>query len=159
MSKAFAPGESDNDAESEILKAPVLPPGVRNYITPAGEQKLLAERDRLMAERARLTDTVEGKQRRNVIDRRLEFLAERLNRAQVIDPAKQPKDRVLFGASVTVKEATGAERVWRIVGIDETDFDRGLISWMSPLARGLIDKKPGDSVTVGDQSLTIVSIA
>jgi hypothetical protein len=79
MSKAFAPGDGENE-EIELVKAPVLPPGVRNYITPEGAEKLEAERKTLIARRAVLGESMEAADRRKAIDRRLEGLTSHLNR-------------------------------------------------------------------------------
>jgi transcription elongation factor GreB len=159
MSKAFAPGESSDDAERVVYKPPVLPPGTPNYITPAGSKKLETLRSRLMNEKATLTDSVEHQQRGKAIDRDVASLTERLNAVQVVDPATQPKDRVTFGANVTVRDSSGNTRTWRIIGVDETDLNKGWISWISPLARALLEKKKGDIVALGDQRLTIQQIS
>jgi transcription elongation factor GreB len=53
---------------------------------------------------------------------------------------------VRFGATVTVRETGGAESVYRIVGVDETDFERGWVSWLSPIARALLNAKVGQQV-------------
>jgi transcription elongation factor GreB len=158
MSKAFAPGESDSDEERNVVKAPVLPPGTPNYITPDGAARLDAARQRTLAEIAAQGETVENKARKRTLEYQLEFLTERLNRARVIDPENQPKDRVLFGARVTVRDAKGASQTWRIVGVDETDLAQGWVSWISPLARALLEKKVGDTVVLGDQRLTLLAI-
>ncbi len=55
---------------------------------------------------------------------------------------------MFFGATVRYANAAGAERVVRIVGLDEVDLDRHYISWMSPLARALTKAGPGDAVTL-----------
>ena len=159
MSKAFASNEADND-DDELRKAPVLPPGARNYMTPQGQKALEAEHARLLAEKAGLSeDTVENKQRRRTNERKLEFITGRLNAAHVIDPARQDPNQVLFGANVTVRDAKAEEQTWRIVGIDETDLNKGCISWLSPLARALLEKKVGDTVSLGDQQLTLLKIS
>jgi transcription elongation factor GreB len=88
----------------------------------------------------------------------MRFLTSRLESARVIDPLTQPSDRVLFGATVEVKEAKGGSQRWRIVGLDETDLDRGWISWMSPIAAALLDRKVGETVPFRDQKLTIEAI-
>jgi transcription elongation factor GreB len=157
MSKAFAPGDGENE-EIELVKAPVLPPGVRNYITPEGAEKLEAERKTLIARRALLGESMEAADRRKAIDRRLEGLTSHLNRAQIIDPAQQETGRVLFGANVVVRDAAGKELRWRIVGIDETDVDQGWVSWMSPVAHALLDKRVGDTAVFGAQRWTVLRI-
>jgi transcription elongation factor GreB len=55
---------------------------------------------------------------------------------------------VFFGATVRYADASGAERVVSIVGVDEVDLDRHYISWMSPLARALMKSGPGDMVVL-----------
>jgi transcription elongation factor GreB len=158
MSKAFASGDGDSE-QLEPIQASVLPAGARNYITPSGVKKLEAEREQLLAQKAALgPDTVETTPRRKALERRLEIVTEHLNRAQVIDPAQQPRDKILFGAEVTVKDITGKRWAWRIVGIDETDADKGWISWMSPLARALLEKRVGEVATYADQRWTILNI-
>src|SRR5688500_1439647 len=132
MSKAFTT-ESD-DEESFVEPAP-LPPGVKNYMTACGLERLRDEAQRLVQEKATLNPAdVKDKARLAVLDRRLRFLSSRLESAVAIDPLAQPKDQVLFGATVTIAPLKGPAQTWRIVGIDEMDLDRGWISWMSPLA-------------------------
>src|SRR5262249_8895242 len=62
--------------------------------------------------------------------------------------------QVFFGATVRYANAAGAERVVRIVGLDEIDLDRNHISWMSPLARALMKSGPGDSVVLRAPGIT-----
>ncbi len=158
MSKAFASNDSD-DEEGELNQAPVLPPGARNYITPEGFAKLEVERQKALAEKTTLNEaTVETKARLRRVLHRIEFLTDRLNSTVVIDPQAQPKERALFGASVTVKDAKGVEQTWRIVGVDEMDLTKGWISWISPLAKVLLEKKVNDVVTLGEQRLTLKRI-
>jgi transcription elongation factor GreB len=101
---------------------------------------------------------VSSRASREKIDRRLQHLVPRHDAAQVLDPAKQPKDRVTFGARVTLREASGQEETWRIVGIDEMDLDQGDISWMSPLATAMLDKKVNDPFVFMKRSLTVSNI-
>lgn len=158
MSRAFAPGESDDDEERFIVKAPVLPPNTPNLITPRGAEKLSAEKTRLLEEKAAISETVEGKQRLKVLAQRLAFVTDRLQTIQIVNPATQPRDRVAFGAQVTLKDAQGKEQAWTIAGVDEVNFEKGIISWISPLARSLLEKKVGDTVTIADQAMTIAKI-
>jgi len=155
VSKAFT---TDSDDEENTFDAPALPPGTRNYITPAGAARLREEVDRLNEERKHLGTSVEGKGRAQTIERRLRQLIDRVEALEVIDPATQPKDRILFGATVKVLD-DGKEAEWRIVGLDEIDLDRGWISWMSPLALALIDKHVGDVIPFLDRRLTILKIS
>jgi transcription elongation factor GreB len=92
-------------------------------------------------------DYIYGKQRLREIDRRLRFLAKRLEIAEIVDPARQKNlDRVFFGATVTYASAAGDERTVTIVGIDEVDADNGRVSWVSPIARALLKAQEGDVV-------------
>ena len=142
-------------------------PKAKNYITPAGLRRLKDEHRFLMTrERPALTqivawaasngdrsenaDYLYGKRRLRQIDSRIRFLTKRIDAAEVVDP-EAPRQgsaatRVFFGATVRYAEASGAERVVSIVGIDEVDLDRHYISWMSPLARALMKSAPGDAV-------------
>ena len=170
MSKAFtkeSDGEEDDhdQAAEEAAHAPLA--GVKNYITPAGLQRLRDElRFLLSRERPAVTEVVAwaagngdrsenadyqyGKRRLREIDRRIRFLTRRIDAAEVVDPEAPRSGRaathVFFGATVRYANAAGAERVARIVGLDEVDLDRHYISWMSPLARALMKSGPGDSV-------------
>jgi len=147
------------DSDDFAIELPALPPGVRNYMTPAGEQALKEEVARLEAARARFSsDRVEDQAQRDKIDQRLRALGARLKVAQVIDPLKQPKDRVLFGATVTLSDEKGTLETWRIVGIDEADLDRGWISWMSPLATALLEKRAGDTLSFLHRRLTLTHL-
>src|SRR2546430_1547408 len=144
-------------------------PKLKNYITPAGLQRLRDEYRFLMnRERPAVTQVVAwaasngdpsekahylyGKRRLRQIDSRIRFLTKRIDAAEVVDPAKpRPESastRVFFGATVTYRDAAGHEHVVSIVGIDEVDIDRRYISWMSPLARALMKSAPGDRVVV-----------
>jgi transcription elongation factor GreB len=144
-------------------------PKVRNYITPAGLQRLKDEyRFLLNRERPAVTQVVAwaagngdrsenadylyGKRRLRQIDSRIRFLTKRIESAEIIDPAapRPPSaaTRVFFGATVTYKDAAGREEVVSIVGVDEVDVNRRHVSWMSPLARALMKSKPGDRVVL-----------
>jgi len=143
VSKAFTK-EGDDPLEGVLqVDDAALPPGEKNYMTPEAAA-------RLREDIARLRDAPRGDdpRRRLAIDGRLAALLRRLEAAEVIDPAAQPRDRVLFGATVTVRDEDGRERRYRIVGIDEADAKRGWISWRTPIARALLDQKLGETVTL-----------
>lgn len=158
---------------------PILPAGSKNYITIEGAARLREESRRLRAERVTVVQTVEwaagngdrsengdyiyGKKRLREIDRRLRFLARRLEIAEIIDPRQQPnRDRIFFGANVTYVNSRDEERTITIVGVDEIDVDRGRISWVSPLARALRGKRAGDTVAfttpAGGETLEILVV-
>jgi transcription elongation factor GreB len=140
MSRAFTK-ERDDAPEPEL----VLPPRTQpNWITPQG----LAA---LQRRTAATTDPAE----KAGLERALE-------KAVVLGPP-ETKDRVAFGATVVVSGAADADRVFTIVGDDETDVRAGKISFTSPLAEALLDARKGQHVIwhrpAGDLKLTIRSIA
>jgi transcription elongation factor GreB len=144
-------------------------PKLKNYITPAGLQRLKDEHKFLMnrerpamtqvvawaagnGDRSENADYLYGKRRLRQIDSRIRFLTKRIDAAEVVDPAAPRSGsaaaRVFFGATVTYRNAAGSEHVVSIVGVDEVDLHRRYISWMSPLARALMKAAPGDRVVV-----------
>lgn len=180
MSKAFVKeAEAEDDAELPEEAAPI-PAGVKNYMTSEGHRRLVDERDRLVrVERPQVVETVAwaagngdrsengdyiyGKQRLREIDRRVRFLTKRLESAEIVDPSQQKnRDQVFFGASVTYANARGIETTITIVGIDEADFARGQVSWVSPIARALIKAREGDVVELrapsGIEEIEILAI-
>ena len=181
MSKAFTrETDSDTGSDDELEPAPQLPHGVKNYITPGGFQRLKDEFDQLWkTERPELVKTITwaasngdrsengdyiyGKKRLREIDRRIRFLSKRLDNAEVVDPAQREEcGQVFFGATVTVCDPHGEDRTYSIVGVDEADAGRGLISWVSPLARALFKASAGDVVTLrtpgGAEEIEVVEV-
>ncbi len=156
--------------EKRPLREPVREepgPTPKNYITPAGLQRLkdehlfLLRRERPAVvevvawaasngDRSENADYLYGKRRLRQIDSRIRFLTKRIDAAVIVDPvAPRPGSaatRAFFGATVTYKNAAGLEHVVSIVGIDEVDLDRGYISWRSPLGNALMKASPGDRV-------------
>jgi transcription elongation factor GreB len=156
---------------------------LKNYITPAGLQRLKDELRFLLArerpavtrvvawaagngDRSENADYQYNKRRLREIDRRIRFLTKRIEAADVVDP-EAPRQgraaaRVFFGATVRYATAAGAERLVRIVGIDEVDLDRHYVSWRSPLARALMNAGPGDSVVLrapaGTEHLEVLEV-
>jgi len=154
MSRAFVDESASESREnpSPELRVP-LPPGAKNYVTPAGATKLRAELDQLLAlAQPRLPE----------VERRIEYLSRMRAIMEVVAPPGPVVPRVVFGTLVMVREAGGAERSYRIVGVDESDPGRGALSWISPVARALTGKRPGEQVRIslpaGEQMLTVLSI-
>ncbi|NTV72172.1 MAG: transcription elongation factor GreB [Azonexaceae bacterium] len=163
MNMAFV-RESDSDDEEDLSPSLKLPPGTRNYITPAGHARLKDELEHLVkrerphvvevvawaasnGDRSENGDYIYGKRRLREIDRRIRFLTKRIENAEVVDPLRQgDNDQIFFGARVTIAEADGVENSYTIVGVDETDVAQGRISWISPLARALIKSREGDVI-------------
>jgi transcription elongation factor GreB len=155
----------------------------KNYITPAGLQRLKDEhRFLLTRERPAVTQVVAwaasngdrsenadyhyGKRRLRQIDHRIRVLTKRIDAAEVVDPeiprAGRAATQVFFGATVRYVTDAGTERVVRIVGQDEIDLDRHYISWASPLARALMKSREGDRVVLrapgGTEHLEVIEV-
>jgi transcription elongation factor GreB len=183
VNKAFVkepPGAEDDDDSDGGGSLPALPPGTRNYITPAGYRRLRSELMQLLdSERPKVVEAVSwaakngdrsengdylyGKKRLREIDRRIRFLSKRLDIAEVADPSvHQGKDQVFFGATVTYANAQGEERCITIKGIDEADSLAGEVSWISPIARALLRAREGDTVPLmtpaGAQTLEVLKV-
>ena len=82
------------------------------------------------------------------IDRRVRYLRKRLDEVKPVSGLPRDPGRVYFGAWITLSHADGTERVYRIVGADETDAREGLISVDSPLARAMLGRAEGEVVEV-----------
>jgi transcription elongation factor GreB len=171
---------ADDDDDDGQDAPPGLPPGTPFYMTPAGHAALQEELRQLwQVERPKVVEVVSwaaglgdrsenadyqyGKRRLREIDRRVRFIRKRLEKAQVVDPATQPRrDQVFFGATVTYAREDDTEVTVTIVGVDETDLERGHISWVSPVARALLKARVGDAVRLrtpqGPEELEVVSI-
>ncbi len=158
---------------------PALPHGALNYITPAGHSRLKHELQQLLdrerpelvkviawaasnGDRSENADYIYGKRRLREIDRRIRFLTQRLEIAEVIDPARTGVEQVFFGATVTYRDSKGVENTISIVGQDEVDAARGRISWISPVARALNKACEGDVVTfrtpAGVEALEVIEV-
>ena len=108
-------------------------------------------------------DYIYGKKRLREIDSRVRYLGKRLKHAAVVDPTEQPcKDQVFFGATVTYVNEDDEERTVTLVGEDEADFDKGRVSWLSPIARALMKAHVGNEVEVrtprGPMTVEVLSI-
>jgi len=155
MSKAFTRESDDGrDLPAPVRPISTLPPGVKNYITEAGAQRLRGELARLIgSERPRPAS----------FEQRIVQLEAALRSAVVVPVPQRPWDEVRFGATVTVRDPGGAEERYRIVGIDEVDADRDWVSWRSPIATALLKARIGQRVRfrvpAGEQELEIMAIA
>ncbi len=181
MNKAFTKepeGDADDDDGGPAL--PPLPPGGKNYITPAGYQRLHAELMGLIDdERPKMVETVSwaakngdrsengdylyGKKRLREIDRRIRFLTRRLDIAEVADPClHHGNQQIFFGATVTYSNSRGEERSITIKGIDEADNLAGEVSWIAPIARALLKARVGDEVKLqtpgGVELLEVIAV-
>ena len=180
MNKAFVK-ESDNDDDEEALAlAQAIPAGAKNYITPAGYQRIKDELLQLIdvdrpevvrivhwaasnGDRSENGDYIYGKRRLRQIDGRIRFLTKRMDAAAVVDPSvHHGNDQVFFGATVHYQNGAGEEHTVTIVGIDELDPLNGKISWVSPVARAMTKARPGDLITLqtplGADELELLSV-
>lgn len=180
MSKAFTKETDGADDDEEDRALPALPAGGRNYITPAGFARLRAElRGLIDDERPRTVDAVHwvarngdrsengdylyGKKRLREIDRRIRFLTQRLELAEVVDCSVHAgSDQVFFGATVSCVDEQGAQCTVTIMGIDEAQSHAAQVSWISPMARALLKARVGDVVPLpapgGVRHLEIVAV-
>ena len=151
MSKAFT-RETDEDVAALFLRPTKLPPGVVNYITASGMERLRDNLTHLLSKPADISN-------RQVINE----LKQSLDSAVVVEPPPLPWEQVLFGAYVTVKNQSGELVRYHLAGVDETDLQPDNISWRSPLARALLKARLGDQVNFnvpgGVQQLTIIDIS
>jgi transcription elongation factor GreB len=152
-----------------------------NYITPEGYRRLREEYEALFAvERPKLVETISwaagngdrsengdyiyGRKRLREIDRRLGWLSRRMKEAKVVDPSAQPeRAKIWFGATVTLVDEDGSERVVTLIGEDETDAAKGLIAWTSPIGRAIRGAMVGDvrrvALPSGEREIEIAAIS
>jgi transcription elongation factor GreB len=179
MNKAFVKESDDADDDLDAGATPI-PPGSKNYMTPAGHRAMREELLHLLdvarpevvklvswaasnGDRSENGDYIYGKRRLREIDRRIRFLTKRLDLAEVVDSSRQENvDQVFFGATVLYSNTAGEEHTITIVGVDEVDLDRGRISWISPVARALLKARVGDTVVLktpaGAEQLDILDV-
>lgn len=149
------------------------PPKSSPYITPAGYEALQSDLRNLWTRRADVVKALaaaaaEGDRSENAeyiyrkkelggIDSRIRYLQKRLPSLNIVRDTPG-RDRVFFGAWVTVERDDGSHAQYRIVGPDEADAARGLISIDSPLARALLKKSPGDDaeLRIGEQRESLI---
>ena len=150
MSRGFVK-EDDQEDVPIVPQRAYLPEGVTNFVTPSGMDQLLAEKQMLINEKNNLGNTDENERRiaLNYINAKLQLLNNRIAEAKIIDLKEQPQNEIRFGAKVTLKtKVSGKNQIFQIVGVDEADIAKGKISFISPLARALINKKKGDKITL-----------
>jgi transcription elongation factor GreB len=163
VSKAFT-RESDDAPESSPLPPlrSLLPPGAKNYFTPDGAKRLRRDLEALVQDRARLASSPENKAALQTLDQRIVRLQQSLETAVLVAPPPKPWEQVRFGATVIIRHANGEQSEYRIVGVDETDVDRGWVSWLSPIAKALINARVGQKVSFrfpsGEEQLEVVSV-
>ena len=190
MSKAFVKEDSSTDDDLNLDSsldadtddddsAPQPSSRGKNYITTQGLKALKDELHYLLhvdrpkvvevvawaasnGDRSENADYQYGKRRLREIDRRVRFLHKRIDAAEVVEPTQQSGSKILFGATVKVAGPDDIERIYRIVGSDETDAKEGKVSWISPVGQALLQASEGDIVTLktprGDEELEILEV-
>jgi transcription elongation factor GreB len=158
MSRGFVK-EDDQEEVPMVPKRAYLPEGVTNFVTPSGMNQLLAEKQMLVDERNNLNAANENEKRiaLNFINAKLHLLNNRIAEAKIVDLNGQPQNEIRFGAIITLRtEALKKNQTFQIVGVDETDISKGKVSFISPIARVLINRKIGDKVILRQANKDIV---
>ena len=135
MSRGFIK-EGDQEEIPMVPPRAYLPKGMPNYVTHEGLEALKEERKNLENERVAASGNYIMS---NFIDAKMKLLINRIDTAVEVDLTKANKETVSFGAYVKYNG-----RTVRIVGVDEADFSKGLLSFISPVAKALVGKKVGD---------------
>ena len=146
MSRAFIKEDVDPPERSGRKRsASGLPPGATNYITARGAKRFRDELNNLRAA--------------NASGERIIELEQILASGHVVDPPNAPSNSVTFGATVTVKDKKGATETFTVVGVDELNFARDAVSWISPVGKALLAADIGDWIKLEDgRSAKIVKI-
>jgi transcription elongation factor GreB len=158
MSRGFVK-EDDQEEVPIVPQRAYLPEGVTNFVTPNGIKQLLAEKQMLINERNNLNSANENEKRiaLNYINAKLQLLNNRIVEAKIFNLNEQPQNEIRFGAMITLKkEAFKKIQTFQIVGVDEADISKGRVSFISPIARVLINKKIGDKVILKQAEKDIV---
>jgi transcription elongation GreA/GreB family factor len=154
MSKAFTKESDDDDVlelpEREISSFP-------NLVTPQGLALIDAEIERHSAAHAAAI-AAGDREAMTRAARELRYWTARRNSAQV-QPRPDGSDKVQFGSAVNITRSDGRRASWRIVGEDEADPAKGLLSWVSPLAREMMGKGVGEEIEAGATEATITAIS
>ncbi len=148
MSRGFVK-EDDQEEIPIVPQRAYLPEGVTNFVTRCGMNQLLEEKQMLVNEKDNLNIISENEKRiaLNYINAKLQLLNNRIAEAKIVILSEQPQNEIRFGALITLKsEVSKNLQTFQIVGVDEADISKGKISFISPLAKVLINKKIGEKV-------------
>jgi transcription elongation factor GreB len=158
MSRGFVK-EDDHEDIPMVPQRAYLPEGVTNFVTPEGMNQLLAEKEILTEEKNNLNNASENERRiaSNYINAKLQLLNNRITEAKVVNLNDQPQKEIRFGAMVTLKNiGSGKIQAFQIVGVDEADISKGKVSFISPIARILINRKAGERAVLKQAGKDIV---
>ncbi|SNB69996.1 transcription elongation factor GreB [Arboricoccus pini] len=148
MSRAFV-NEDATQGQIEIPDRAVS--GRPNLVTANGikmmDEKIASLRAALDAHDPDAPGDATAKERQAVLIRDLRYWQQRRSTAQLVTPSEGPIDEVSFGTSVTLRDANGQQRTYRLVGEDEADPTAGLLNWTAPLGEALLGAVVGDEVS------------
>lgn len=154
MSRAFVKEQDGDDGGEQLPDRPISPHA--NFVTPRGLALIDEEIERLrslLAEAARTQDRAKLAQH----SRDVRYWTQRRTSAQVVEPPKDI-DKVAFATRVTIRREDGREQTFTIVGEDEADPARGLIAYVTPMARALLGKQAGEFAEAPGGELEIVGV-
>ena len=154
MSRAFTKEDDDTEAIAMIGDRPVSQG--RNLVTADGLKRIEAEMARLRDELSRAEKTQERVAVATIL-RDLRYWTSRRENAELSEP-EPDSDVVRFGMSVTLQGEDGKRKTWRIVGEDEADATKGMVSHVSPMAVALFGRRVGDVVTVAGREWEVVAL-
>lgn len=163
MSRAFVK-EADGDQVSDDQPEWPISPHT-NFVTATGLQQLKDRREYLLQKQAlceKDKDALANKLDLLQIGRELRYLIARIASAKLVDISKLDSKTVGIGATVSCLDDDDNAYQFTIVGEDEADIKLNKISWVSPLAKALLHKELGDTVTwkrpIGDLTIEITQI-
>jgi transcription elongation GreA/GreB family factor len=154
VSRAFV---KESDDAGEPLPELAISPHP-NFVTPAGLAQIEARVAGLEAD-LRAARAAEDKPLLARIQRDLRYWTQRRATARLVPPPAGVPEVARFGVAVTVRFDDGTERTFTVVGEDEADPARGLVSWVAPLGKALTGKQVGDAVTAMGRTAEIVALS
>lgn len=150
MSRAFVKESDDVRADFPERAVSTQP----NFVTARGLRLIEENIGRLEREREQAGDDAATHAR---IERDLRYWQQRKASARLVQPEASPI-KVRFGITVVLHDSAGAERSYTLVGEDEAEPQKGLISWSSPVAQSLLGREVGDEITLQDSVFEIVEL-
>lgn len=166
MSRAFVKEPDGDQVDDELPEIPQSPH--TNYVTPTGLGQLKTRLEQLQHKRVALkelkeaNDDMSAKLELPQVEREIRYVDERIKSAVLVNPDNQPRDKVSFGARVSVIDEDDKTQVFIIVGEDEADVKNHKVSWVSPIAKALLGKQVHESAMwqrpMGDTELEIIAI-
>jgi transcription elongation factor GreB len=152
MSRGFVK-EDDQEEVPMVPKRAYLPQGIPNFVTPTGMEQLVSEKQALLKDKNDVNQSGENENEKRIalnhLNAKLQLLNNRIAEARIVNPNEQPEDEIRFSATVALKNTLTLQiQTLQIVGVDEADISKGKISFISPMARLLINKKNGDKVVL-----------